>query len=79
MRGKKQMKKIINPKYYLNMLMVLIMAMVVGTANAAVDVSGPVTAFTTDGTAAITAIGAAMLTLAGIAVTYKWAKATFFG
>ena len=35
--------------------------------------------FTSDGTGAITAIGGALLGLAGIAVVFKWAKAMFFG
>lgn len=51
----------------------------VSPAMAAIDVSSAVTALTTDGTAAITAVGGALLTLAGIAVVFKWAKAAFFG
>ena len=47
-------------------------------ANAAVDVSAIVGDLTTDGTAAITAVGTALLALAGIAVIFKWVKAAFF-
>ncbi len=57
----------------------LIGSLVAGASQAAVDVSAAATTFLTDGTAAVSAIGAAMITLAGVAVTYKWAKATFFG
>lgn len=48
-------------------------------ASAAIDVSGIVTTITTDGGAAITAIGGAMLGLAAIAIVFKWAKASIFG
>ena len=49
--------------------------------------SGPATtaattaasAFTSDGTGAVVAIGTALLGLAGIAVVFKWGKAMFFG
>lgn len=44
----------------------------------AVDVTAIVTDLTTDGTAAITAVGTALLALAGIAVIFKWVKAAFF-
>ncbi|MCH7306488.1 major capsid protein [Acinetobacter higginsii] len=49
-------------------------------ANAAggVDVTAPVTQLQTDGTTAITAVGTALLALAGIAVVFKWVKASFF-
>ena len=47
-------------------------------ANAAVDVTEIVGTLTTDGTAAITAVGTALLALAGIAVIFKWVKAAFF-
>lgn len=53
-------------------------ALVASNANAAVDVSGIVADLTTDGTAAITAVGTALLALAGIAVVFKWVKAAFF-
>lgn len=42
-------------------------------------VDSAVTKITTDGTAAITAVGSAMLGLAGIAIVFKWAKASIFG
>jgi len=52
--------------------------MVASNANAAIDVSAVVGDLTTDGTAAITAVGTALLALAGIAVIFKWVKAAFF-
>jgi uncharacterized membrane protein (DUF373 family) len=48
-------------------------------SNAAIDVSAAVTAITTDGTAAITAIGGALIALAATAVVFKWAKGAIFG
>ncbi|HAV5374706.1 TPA: hypothetical protein JI078_18750 [Acinetobacter baumannii] len=53
-------------------------AALITNANAAVDVAAPVATLTTDGTAAITAVGAALLGLAGVAVVFKWVKAAFF-
>ena len=54
-------------------------AALVGGSNAnAVDVAPIVADLTTDGTAAITAVGTALLALAGIAVIFKWVKAAFF-
>jgi len=44
----------------------------------AVDVTAVVADLTTDGTSAITAVGTALLALAGIAVIFKWVKAAFF-
>lgn len=38
-----------------------------------------VTTLQTDGSSAIAMVGAAMLTLAGVAILFKWAKAAFFG
>lgn len=52
--------------------------LITSNANAAVDVSAIVGDLTTDGTAAITAVGTALLALAGIAVVFKWVKAAFF-
>lgn len=34
---------------------------------------------TTDGTAALTSVGGAMIGLAGVAIVFKWAKAAIFG
>jgi hypothetical protein len=48
-------------------------------SHAAIDVSGAVTAITTDGTSAITAIGGALIGLAATAVVFKWAKGAIFG
>lgn len=49
-----------------------------GLASAAIDVSAATTALTTDGTSAITAVGMALIGLAGVAVVFKWVKAAFF-
>ncbi|MEZ9437493.1 major capsid protein [Vibrio atlanticus] len=48
-------------------------------SSAAIDVSTATTAITTDGGAAIAAIGGALIGLAGTAVVYKWIKAAIFG
>ena len=53
-------------------------ALAASNANAAVDVTAIVSDLTTDGTTAITAVGTALLALAGIAVIFKWVKAAFF-
>ncbi|MEO4203515.1 major capsid protein [Acinetobacter pittii] len=55
-------------------------AALITNANAAgtVDVTAPVATLTTDGSAALIAIGTAMLGLAAIAVLFKWVKAGFF-
>lgn len=53
-------------------------ALVTTSANAAVDVSSVVDTFIADGTSAITAIGIGLITLAGIAIVFKWVKAAFF-
>lgn len=50
-----------------------------GPAFAAIDVSPATTAISTDGSAAITEIGGAMLGLSAIAIVFKWAKAAIFG
>ena len=56
-----------------------LLAFLSAPAFAAIDVSAATTSITTDGTAAITAIGGALLGLAGVAVVFKWAKASIFG
>lgn len=48
-------------------------------SHAAIDVSAATTAITTDGTAAVTAVGGALIGLAGVAVVFKWAKGAIFG
>lgn len=48
-------------------------------ASAAVDVSAATDSISTDGTAAVTAIGGALVGLAGVAVVFKWAKGAIFG
>lgn len=50
-----------------------------GLASAAIDVTAATTAISTDGTAAITAIGGALIGLAGVAIVFKWAKGAIFG
>lgn len=62
------------------LLVVTALAAVSATpAFAAIDVSSATTAITTDGTAAITEIGGALIGLAGVAVVFKWAKGAIFG
>jgi len=48
-------------------------------SQAAVDVTSATTSITTDGTAAITAVGGALIGLAGVAVVFKWVKGAIFG
>lgn len=47
-------------------------------SHAAIDVSAAVTQITTDGTAAITAVGTALIGLAALSLVFRWVKATFF-
>lgn len=49
-----------------------------GASQAAIDVSAATGSLVTDGTSAITAVGLALITLAGVAVVFKWVKAAFF-
>lgn len=51
-----------------------------GSAYAAVptELTDAATALETDGSAGIAIVGGAMLTLAGVAVLFKWVKAAFF-
>jgi len=49
------------------------------SAMAVIDVSAATTSITTDGTAAITAVGGALIGLAGVAVVFKWVKGAIFG
>lgn len=58
---------------------VIATAVAASPAMAAIDVSAATTALGTDGSDAIETVGSAMLTLSGIAVVFKWAKAAFFG
>jgi len=46
---------------------------------AAPDTAATVTYLETNGPVVIAAIGGVMLTLAGVAVLFKWAKASVFG
>ena len=57
----------------------LAIAVMASPAFAAVDVTGATTALTTDGTAAITAVGTALTGLAAVAVIFKWVKGAIFG
>lgn len=50
----------------------------VGVSNAALDITAPITTFTTDGTAAIGAVGMALIGLAFTAIVFKWVKAAVF-
>lgn len=52
-----------------------------GSASAAVppEVTSSALMLSTDGVASISAVGSAMLTMAGVAILFKWVKATFFG
>lgn len=54
-------------------------ATVASNAHSAVDVSSAVNTLVTDGTSAISAVGIGLITLAGVAVVFKWVKASFFG
>ncbi len=46
--------------------------------SAPIDVADAVTQIGTDGSAAITAIGVVVITLAALAMVYKWVKGTIF-
>lgn len=52
-----------------------------GSASAEVPaaLNTAVSALSADGVSALGLVGGAMLTLAGVAVLFKWAKASFFG
>ncbi|MEL4257709.1 major capsid protein [Shewanella xiamenensis] len=66
-------------KKYLVSAVALGSAVAASSASAAIDVTAATTAITTDGSAAITAVGGAMLGLAAIAIVFKWAKGAIFG
>jgi len=57
----------------------LIVPAVSFAAVPALDTAAATTYLETNAGGAIVAIGLVMLTLAGLAVAVKWAKATFFG
>jgi hypothetical protein len=57
----------------------VVLSVAATVSQAAIDVSAATTSITTDGTAAITAVGGALLGLAGVAVVFKWAKGSIFG
>lgn len=54
-------------------------AVMASPSFADIDVAAATTAITTDGTAAITAVGGALIGLAGTAVVFKWVKGAIFG
>lgn len=58
---------------------VVLSSVAAASAHAAIDVTAATSAISTDGTAAITAIGGALIGLAGVAVVFKWAKGAIFG
>ncbi|RBM38903.1 major capsid protein [Vibrio tarriae] len=66
-------------KKYMTRAVALGSAVVASASHAAIDVAAVTGQITSDGTTAISAIGVAMLTLAGIAVVFKWSKASVFG
>lgn len=43
-----------------------------------IDVTAPTAQISTDGTAAVTAVGLAIIGLAAVSMTLRWVKATFF-
>lgn len=49
-----------------------------GIASAAIDITAPLSALTTDGTAAISAVGMVLIGLAATAIVFKWVKAAVF-
>lgn len=49
-----------------------------GSANAKIDVDAAVGTLVSDGTVAIGAVGMGLITLAGVAIVFKWVKAAFF-
>lgn len=52
--------------------------LVAGLASAAGEADAAVTLISTDGTAAITAVGGALIGLAALAVVFKWIKGAIF-
>ncbi|GLX85848.1 hypothetical protein tloyanaT_21000 [Thalassotalea loyana] len=58
---------------------VVVGATVASTAMFAVDVSTVTGGLLTDGTAALTAVGMALVGLAGVTILFKWIKAAIFG
>lgn len=47
-------------------------------AESTIDVSTIVNTFKTDITTAVSAVGMALLAVAGVAIVFKWVKASFF-
>ncbi|WP_422450444.1 MULTISPECIES: major capsid protein [unclassified Endozoicomonas] len=62
-----------------HLALILATSAMASSAFAEIDVSAATTALTTDGSAAITAVGTALVGLAGIAVVFKWVKGAMFG
>jgi len=63
---------------FLGLCLVLAMSFSV-PAFAVIDVTAATTAITTDGTAAVSAVGGALIGLAGVSVVFKWVKGAIFG
>lgn len=53
--------------------------LVASASRAEIDVSAATTAISTDGGAAIAAVGGALIGLAATAVVFKWVKGAIFG
>lgn len=68
-----------SPSLFVKSVVVGCAVLSVAPAFAAVDVTAATTAITTDGGSAITEVGTALIGLAGIAVVFKWVKASIFG
>ncbi|WP_114808218.1 major capsid protein [Vibrio cholerae] len=66
-------------KQYITRAVALGSVVVASASHAAIDVGAAATQITTDGGAAISTIGSAMIGLAAVAVVFKWAKAAIFG
>ncbi|EOX4357018.1 major capsid protein [Vibrio cholerae] len=66
-------------KQYITRAVALGSVVVASASHAAIDVTAATTQITTDGGAAISTIGGAMIGLAAVAVVFKWAKAAIFG
>lgn len=71
--------KALNKKFAVGILFAAFLAFFSAPSFAVIDVSAATTTITTDGTAAITAIGGALIALAAVAVIFKWVKGAIFG
>ncbi|WP_299733202.1 major capsid protein [uncultured Endozoicomonas sp.] len=62
-----------------HLALLLATSVMASSAFAEIDVSAATTAISTDGSAAITGIGTALIGVAALAVVFKWAKGAIFG